>query len=120
MLPEEYRGFIHDLTGATGQNKVTWTRGSSPDIFIAEPTNTKFRVLIDTYYSEIAQATASCINLTIFEKPSGKLLDEIVICDKDAQPEDYTLLKELYTAARKQFADKGINTVLTEISASLK
>jgi hypothetical protein len=43
---------------------------------------------------------------------------EIVICDQDTQ--DYELLKQLYQAARKQFADSGVNGVLSWISASLK
>jgi hypothetical protein len=119
MLPEEYKIVVQDLINATSQGKVVWSRGSSPDTFVAEPNN-KTKVLIDAYYSQAAQTTASCINITLFEKASGKLIDEIVICDQDNQPQDYELLKQLYLTARKQFADKGINPLLTEISASIK
>jgi hypothetical protein len=117
MLPEEYKPFIADLVSATTQNKLKWSRATGPNTLVATP-NQKSRVLIDTYYSQVDKNVTSCINLTLFETPSNKLLDEIVICDQDTQ--DYELLKQLYQAARKQFADSGVNGVLTEISASLK
>lgn len=119
MLSEAYKGVINDLITATNQGKLTWSRGNSPTIYIALP-NRKTKVLIDTFYSEADQTTTSCIDLTIFENSSGKILDEIVICDRDQFPNDYTLLHTLYEGARDQFADKGLNQVLTEISASLK
>lgn len=117
MLPEEYKPFIADLIDATRHNKLKWSRETGPSAFIAMPTE-RSKVLIDTYYSQVEQTITSCINLTLFETPSEKLLDEIVISDQDAL--DYDLLKQLYQVARKQFADSGINAVLTEISASLK
>jgi hypothetical protein len=117
MLPEEYKPFIADLIDATAHNKLKWARESSPGALVAKPTD-KSRVVIDTYYSQVEQNVTSCINLTLFETSSDKLIDEIVICEQDTQ--DYALLKQLYLAARKQFADNGINPVLSQISASLK
>jgi hypothetical protein len=119
MLLQEYRKFINDLIEATRGNKLHWTRGTSPSSFSATP-NTKRRILLDAYNAQVENNTNSCINMALFDEPSNKLLDELVICDQADQMEDYNLIKDFYQLVKKQYADKEINPILTEITASIR
>jgi hypothetical protein len=119
MLLDRYKGFIKELTSATRQDKMHWSRGTSPSSFLAVA-DKRIRILIDTYNAQVDNNVNSCINLAIFDGQTNLPVEEMVICDQASQIEDYNLISELYQLVKKQYSDKAIDPILTEITQSLR
>jgi len=120
MLQPTYKEMINKLIEFTNQNKIHWIRDDdNPDAFFISP-NADSKILLDNYYSQFDNTVNSCINMTIFELPSNKILDEIVICNAADQVADFALVNKLYQLAKKQYSDTGLNATISAITKSLK
>ena len=120
MLLDRYKGFIKELIDATREDKMHWSRGTSPSSFLAVA-DKRIRILIDTYNAQVDNSVNSCINLAIFDGLANIPVEEMVICDQAAgQIEDYHLISELYQLAKMQYSDKAVSPILTEITRSLR
>lgn len=124
MITEAYIPLITALVNATKAAMLKWKPyASNKNQVSANPTPDQM-ILLDRYFGTgVDGVQRPCVNLSIFNVPDGKFIDELVISRISDNAGLFDELDSLYNAAQSQVdrshSDK-IAPVLTHITQSLQ